>query len=166
RDFVAGAFALIIMCVGAMVAACTGNVQSMLLMSGRSGWAALNKVLVLALSLTLLITLVPPLGVLGGAIAFTAVTSLDAVLAAIQVRIGVKVRQGVGPILLALITAGFAAAVPLLISWAFVGETVTGLLVGVVAAAVVWFALIRGMRHQFGLDEVSHLARARQRGSQ
>lgn len=160
-EFVTGAPALVIMCLGAIVAACTGNVQSMLLMSGRSAWVALNKVVVLAISLTLLITLVPPLGVIGGAIAFTAATSIDALLAWIQVRIGVGVHQGFGPVLLAIVSAGLAAAIPLMVVRVIFGETMTGLVIGALAAAGCWLGLIVVVRHRFALDEVTRLASAR-----
>ncbi|MFC6236184.1 lipopolysaccharide biosynthesis protein, partial [Leucobacter soli] len=110
--FATGALALAVMCIGAVVSACTGNVQALLLMSGRSGWAAINKVVVLAVIVGLLLLLVPPYGILGAAIASTVAVSLDAILASIQIRIGVGLRSNLAAVLLAVLVAGAAAAVP------------------------------------------------------
>jgi len=157
--FEEGATALVIMCAGAVVSASTGNVQSLLLMSGRSGWAALNKVIVLAVSLTLLFTLVPGMGIIGAAIAWTISMSLDAVLATIQVRIAAKVRAGLGGVGLALVVAGCATAVPAVAMRLVLGDTVIAMIIGVVLAVAAFVILLYVTRRRFAIDEFSSLLR-------
>lgn len=158
-----GALALAIMCIGAAVSASTGNVQSLLLMSGRSGWAAFNKVIVLGVSIMLLLILVPPLGIVGAAIASAVSISLDAVLASLQVRHGIKVRSNFVAVLLAVVASGLAAAVPALCARWFFGETLLALVLGSAVALLAWCAVLYVMRKQFALDEVYALF-ARKRG--
>lgn len=163
--FEVGATALAVMCVGAAVSASTGNVQSLLLMSGRSGWAALNKVIVLAVSILLLLTLVPLFGIVGAAFASAVSVSLDAILAALQVRHGVKVRSSFRAVLLAVIASGLAAAVPAICARLLFGDTILTLVLGGVAAVAAWGAVLWFMRKAFALDEVYTLF-ARKRGKQ
>lgn len=162
--FDVGALALAIMCIGAAVSASTGNVQSLLLMSGRSGWAAINKVIVLAVSLALLLTLVPLMGIVGAAIASAVTISLDAILATVQVRRGVRVRSSFGAILLAVAVSGAAAAVPAVGARIFLGDTIAALIVGAIGAVVLWVCVAYVMRRTFALDEISALFR-RKRGN-
>lgn len=155
--FVSGATALMIMCIGATVSACTGNVQSLLLMSGRSLWAAINKVIVLAVSITLLLLLVPRHGIVGAAVANAVSISLDAVLAAIQVHRATRVRIAGVAVLTAVLVSALAVAVPALVArWIF-GETPLALLVGVIVALGAWGATLFVLRRRFALDRVHGL---------
>lgn len=150
--FEAGVIALAIMCVGAAVSAAAGNVQSLLLMSGRSGWAAINKVVVLAVSVTLLLTLVPLWGIVGAAVASTVSISLDAIMATIQVRMGAGVRFGIGPVLLAVLISGGATAVPAVLARTLLGNSFIALAVGGVGAFAVLCLVLFFTRRRFALD--------------
>jgi len=112
--FVAGAPALAILSLGCIVTMSAGNIHSVLLMSGRSGWAAFNKAVVLVLNVGANIVLVPWMGISGAALAWTASMLVDALLASIEVWLLVGLRpepRAVGyGIIVPLITVGGSAA--------------------------------------------------------
>lgn len=105
--FVAGSAALAVLAAGSVITMAAGNIHSVLLMSGRSGWAAGNKVVVLMLNIVLNVVLVPQIGILGAAVAWSLSILADAILAAVEVRFLVGVRPELG-------AAAYALAVPLL----------------------------------------------------
>lgn len=155
--FASGTTALAIMCVGATVWACTGNVQALLLMSGRTGWAAINKVIALTVSLTLLFTLVPLWGIVGAAVAWTVTMSLDAVLALIQVTRGTGVRLDFRGIGAALVVGGLAAAVPSAAARIFLGDSALALVVGLMASVACWAAALYVTRRRFALNVATEI---------
>lgn len=153
--FIEGATALAIMCIGATISAATGNVQAMLLMSGRSGWAALNKVIALALSLTLLFGLVPLWGIVGAAVAWTLTTSVDAALALALVVRGTGIRFDLPAILTAVLVGGLAAAIPSGVARLTLGDGTVALVVGLTGAVVCWAVTLYFTRRWFALDEAA-----------
>lgn len=104
-DFVTGSAALVLLCLGATVTFLAGNVHSVLLMSGRSGWAAFNKAVVLAINIVGNLVLVPVVGIVGAAFAWVLAMVVDAALAAFQVRHFIGIEFRLGPVLLALVVA-------------------------------------------------------------
>ncbi|WP_407668076.1 oligosaccharide flippase family protein [Nocardioides jensenii] len=86
EGFVKGADAMVVLCLGSIVVLAAGNVQSLLLMSGRSGLGALNKSIVLAFNVAGNLVLVPVIGIMGAAITWAVSMLLDTALAAYQVR--------------------------------------------------------------------------------
>lgn len=105
--FVAGSAALAVLAVGSVLTMAAGNIHSVLLMSGRSGWAAGNKVVALVLNIGLNLLLVPWIGIVGAAVAWSLAIMVDAILAAIEVRLLVGMRPE-------LRAAAYAIAVPVL----------------------------------------------------
>jgi O-antigen/teichoic acid export membrane protein len=105
--FEAGSAVLAILCAGAILTFAAGNIHSLLLMGGRSGWGAVNKTIVLAVNIGANFALVPVLGIAGAALAWAVSMLLDAVLATIEVRrfVGVSVE---------LRSVAYALAVPVL----------------------------------------------------
>lgn len=84
--FASGVQAMTILCVGSIVVLAAGNVQALLLMSGRSGLGALNKAAVLAVNVLGMVLLVPRGGIEAAAAVWAASMLLDTVLASLQVR--------------------------------------------------------------------------------
>ncbi|GAB3406181.1 hypothetical protein GCM10027515_20450 [Schumannella luteola] len=156
-----GATALMILCAGAIVTFLAGNVHSLLLMSGRSGWAAANKAIVLALNVTANLLLVPVFGITGAAAAWAGAMLLDAVLAGVQVRLLLGIRPALGHVLGALLVPLVLVGAPaLLLRWAL-GATLPALLlsIGVGGAALLVWARLDGRRHH--LDELTAAFRRR-----
>lgn len=132
-----GLWPMVLLCGGSLVVLAAGNVQSLLLMSGRSAANAVNKAVVLAVNVVGNVVLVPRVGITGAAAVWAACMALDTVLAVWQVRrhVGVSVSaraiattvavlillvgipsgavvlvlgQGTGPLLLAIVLSGLA----------------------------------------------------------
>ncbi|WP_198348230.1 lipopolysaccharide biosynthesis protein [Plantactinospora sp. KBS50] len=82
REFSDGAAALAVLAAAMLVNVGLGNVQTLLLMSGRSGRHLLAATLGLATTLLLGLLLIPPLGVLGTALGWAAGIVVENVVAA------------------------------------------------------------------------------------
>ncbi|GGS82999.1 hypothetical protein GCM10010156_47070 [Planobispora rosea] len=118
--FAEGAAALAILATSMLVVMAAGNVQTVLLMGGKSSWALGNKVAALAVNVVLNLLLVPYLGIAGAALAWAAAELVDTVAAALQVRYGLGLRLGLrslaGPGLWALFWFGGGGVVARLVA--------------------------------------------------
>lgn len=165
KDFAAGAPVLTIMCLGALTTFLAGNIHSVLLMSGRSGLAALNKAAAVAVNLALLITLVPLWGIPGAAVAWAAACMLDALLASLQVRyvlhLNVTPRPALRPLLVGITTI----AIPALVLRITIGATFPALIIAAAIGLCLLLLVCRLDRRRLRLDELSLLARKRKLGS-
>lgn len=103
EGFVAGAPVLGVLAVGSVITMAAGNIHSVLLMSGHSGWAAVNKLVVLVLNVVANVILVPWIGIIGAAIAWAVSMIVDALLAAFEVRLLVGIRVELRAVSYALI---------------------------------------------------------------
>lgn len=153
--FQEGTLALMIVSCGALVWTSAGNVQSLLLMSGRSGWAAINKLAVVILSLTMLVILVPVAGIVGAAIAWSVSMTCDVVLAVLLARRAVGIRLHLRGTLLAIVCAVTATAIPTVSARLIFGPSLTALLVGVIAAVVLYGGVLYVLKERFALHHAS-----------
>lgn len=139
-EFVRGGDVLAIMSLGMLVVLLAGNIQSMLLMGGRSGLAALNKFIAVVVNLALIPLLLPSLGIVGAAWAWVAATIVDATLATLQVRFVQNIRlphaAGLRPLLIGVLTVG----APALLVRLWLGPTWTGLIVAIAASGAIFLA--------------------------
>lgn len=81
-----GVSSMVILSLGSIVVLAAGNVQSLLLMSGRSALGAFNKLFVVAFNVTANLVLIPRIGIKGAAISWAGAMLLDTLLASYQVR--------------------------------------------------------------------------------
>jgi len=139
-SFGAGEPTVVIMCAGAIVTFLAGNIHSVLLMSGRSGLAALNKAIAVATNVGLLFALVPLWGPAGAGVAWALACMLDAVLATLQVRFVLRLKVSPLPGLYPLLIAALTVGVPALAIRLLWGPTWFGL----IAAAAIGGALFLG----------------------
>jgi O-antigen/teichoic acid export membrane protein len=93
EGFEDGLVPMVVLCAGALVVLAAGNVQALLLMSGRSAASAVNKAVVLTFNVVGNLILVPRVGITGAAAVWSASMVLDTALAVWQVRrhVGVSV---------------------------------------------------------------------------
>lgn len=159
ESFADGEPVLIIMCAGAIITFLAGNIHSILLMSGRSGLAALNKAIAVAVNIGLLYVLVPVWGITGAAVAWAVACALDAALATVEVRfllhIEVSPLPGLHPLLAGLLSVGLPALACRLV----LGPTWLGLIVAAAVSSVLfllWCRLDRRRLQLSGLARVSH----------
>lgn len=159
-QFAAGGAALSILAAGMLVALATGNVGTVLLMSGRSGWVLADKAAALATMLVLDVALVPRYGMVGAAIGWAAAIAVDNLLALWQVR-----RLVDGPRLdRATLVAAGAAVVCFggagLALRATLGDQFLALLCALVAGAVGYAAVVYRQREALGMHHLVELPRA------
>lgn len=156
-----GSGALVILCAGAILTFTAGNIHSVLLMSGRSGWAAFNKAVVLVVNVAGNLLLVPVIGINGAAISWALSMLIDAVLAAVEVRHFIGIRIWAPTIAYALLVPFAAFGVPALIFRLTMGDTIAALVLTVTVGAVlftIWCALDGRRLH---LRDLARLARRR-----
>ncbi|GAA4608657.1 oligosaccharide flippase family protein [Actinoallomurus liliacearum] len=93
-DFRGGAGAMAILASAMALVLATGNVQTVLLMGGKSSWNLLDKAVVVILMVVLHLLLVPPYGIIGAAVAWGVSMLVDNLLAVVQVRylMGLRLR--------------------------------------------------------------------------
>lgn len=85
-DFRGGAGAMAILASAMAVVLAAGNVQTVLLMGGKSSWNLADKGVVVTLMVVLHLLLVPRYGIIGAAVAWSLSMLVDNLLAAFQVR--------------------------------------------------------------------------------
>jgi O-antigen/teichoic acid export membrane protein len=125
-------------------------------MSGRSGWMAFNKSVVLGVNIVGNLILVPRWGILGAASAWAFSLFLDAVLASVETRIFLGVRFEARRILYALLVAAVSVvpgstAVILLMGRSSLSLLVAGLVTVTILGLWCWFD-----RHRLRLDGLLH----------
>ncbi len=141
RDFVAGGVALTVMSLAVLVNLGTGNVQTVLLMAGRSSWNLWNMVAALAINFGLGLLLIPRHGVTGAAIAWSAGMIFDNAASVVEVRVLLGLRTvGARSLLVGLAAAAcygllglagrvvLGASLPSLILFGVLGTACYGLL--------------------------------------
>ena len=153
-SFADGEPVLVVMAIGSVVTFLAGNIHSVLLMSGRSGLAAMNKAIAVAVNVALIYLLVPIWGITGAAVAWAAACAIDAALASVQVRVVLGLRvspvPGLYPLIVALITFG----VPSLALRLTLGATWLSLFAAAAAGALLFLAWCRLDRRRLHLDEL------------
>ncbi|WP_336652855.1 MULTISPECIES: lipopolysaccharide biosynthesis protein [unclassified Leucobacter] len=142
-DFASGAATLAVMCVGALVAFLAGNVQTILLTAGRSGLAAINKAVVVAVNVALIPPFVAMWGIVGAAWAWTIACVIDAVLAWCEIRFLLRVRIAPDAGLAALVACVGSVGLPAVIARTVIGPSLTGLLVAAAIGLVLFAAVCR-----------------------
>jgi len=163
-DFEQGSGVLMILCAGAVLTFTAGNIHSVLLMSGRSGWAAFNKAVVLVVNVVGNVVLVPLIGINGAAISWALSMLIDAMLAAVEVRRFIGIRIWAPSIAYALCVPILTFGVPALIFLRTVGATMPALLLTLGTGAalfVTWCSVERRRLQLADLVRFSHPGGAR-----
>lgn len=158
--FAHGRSSMIILCLGSIVVLAAGNVQSLLLMSGRSAASAANKAIVLAFNIVGNVVLVPRIGIVGAASAWAASMALDTFLAAWQVRRGIGVSVAVMAISQVIAVVAAVVALPSFLVAELLGQGTWQLLVAVLVSGVLLLAYAYLDRRRLQLDQLV-LARKR-----
>jgi O-antigen/teichoic acid export membrane protein len=132
----------------------TGNVTVVLLMGGKSSWSAINAGAALIANVGLNLLLVPRIGILGAAIAWSASIAIDNVAAMIQIRwvmglapFGSGYWLAAGTTLICFGTTGIAARLIL-------GQTLPALVVALSAGMVSYALTLYFARDRMQLAEL------------
>ncbi len=157
--FAEGRSSMVVLCLGSLVVLAAGNIQSLLLMSGRTGWGAVNKLVVVAFNLVGNLLLVPHIGIVGAALTWAASMALDSLLAVLQVRRFTGVRPQAGAVLGTLLVAGACASVPSLLAIWLLGNTVVSLLLATPVSAALLLAYCAADRRRLAIDALLAIRR-------
>lgn len=155
EDFQRGSTALIILSLGALTSLMAGNVDSVLMMSGRSGWMLANKTVVLAVNIVANFILVPRYGITGAAAAWAGSMFLDAALASIETRIFIGVRFDAPRVLYALLVAALSVVPTSLGALALLGNSTKACVAAGVATLVVLALWSWLDRRRLGLKDLN-----------
>jgi hypothetical protein len=157
--FAPGANVLVVLCIGSIVTFMAGNIHSLLIMSGRSGWAAVNKVVVLTFNVVGNVIFIPRGGMVAAAIVWAVCMVLDAAMATIQVSRFIGVTPKLSEVVKPILVVGVSAVIPGgCIAWicgrdSFVGTVLGSALSILVFACVCW--LLRTHLHLSGLGSLA-----------
>jgi O-antigen/teichoic acid export membrane protein len=136
-----------------------GNVQSILLMSGRSGWGAVNKVAVLTFNVVGNLVLIPRIGIFGAAVTWAASMALDTALAMMQVHRFTGVRLAAGRIVSTLLIAAACAAAPAALMTALLGNNNASFLAAVALAGALLIGYCAVDRRRLQIDALLSVGR-------
>jgi O-antigen/teichoic acid export membrane protein len=150
---------MVILCLGSSVMLAAGNVQSLLLMSGGSGWAAVNRLVAVTTMAVGIVVLVPWLGMTGAAVAWVLGTMLDVTLAAVQVRRRTGIALDLGPVLGVVGVVLLAVGGPCALAVLVLGDGWPALGTGVAAAALCLVAACWIGRRPLHLGELASVFR-------
>jgi O-antigen/teichoic acid export membrane protein len=152
--YTAGASALTVLSLAMLINLGTGNVTVVLLMGGKSSWSAINAGAALIANVGLNLLLVPRIGILGAAIAWSASIAIDNVAAMIQIRwvmglapFGSGYWLAAGTTLICFGTTGIAARLIL-------GQTLPALVVALSAGMVSYALTLYFARDRMQLAEL------------
>jgi O-antigen/teichoic acid export membrane protein len=152
--YTTGAAALSVLSAAMLVNLGTGNVTVVLLMGGKSSWSAINAAAALIANVGLNLLLVPHIGILGAAIAWSASIAIDNITAMIEVRwvmgmapFGPGYWLATGTTLICFGTTGVAARLIL-------GQTLPALVVALVAGMVSYALMLYAGRARMQLSEL------------
>ncbi|MGP3966131.1 MATE family efflux transporter [Streptomyces sp. 6N223] len=160
-EFTSGADALTILTLTMLFSLATGNVNTVLLMAGRSRWTAANTVAALVVNIGLNLLLVPAHGIIGAAIAWSASILTERAMGMYQVRVLLGLRgYGKGFVLAialaALVYGGMGLAIRLT-----AGATLPAFAVYLAVTSVVYPAALWACRDALGLPALMAVFRRR-----
>lgn len=161
KGFEAGAGILWVICPAAMLSMSAGGVQSVLLMSGKSRWQLLNKLSSLVVAVTLNFTLVPVWGLYGAVTAWASALLIDTFLASYQVFRLVGIRASVREMAPSLFLGAAVPTVCALVSLAFLGQSILGVIGYVVLLVPVYGAVLYRFRKALGIERFLSARRAK-----
>jgi O-antigen/teichoic acid export membrane protein len=153
-EFPAGQHALVILALAMLVGTGTGNVSTVLLMGGRSGWNLANTTLALIVNVVANLALVPRFGITGAAVAWalTIVVENAAPLAEIALLLKISPFGSAYPIVALAALASYGGIALAFRLW--LGPSAVALAAAVVLGTVVYLAILARQRENLGLPSL------------
>ena len=160
--FAPGANVLVVLCVGSIVTFMAGNIHSLLIMSGRSGWAAVNKIVVLTLNVVGNVIFIPRGGMVAAAIVWAVCMVLDAAMATVQVSRFIGVTPKLSEVVKPILVVGASAVIPGgCIAWWLGRDSFVATVVGSALSVLVFACVCAAFRDRLHLSGLGSLARRR-----
>lgn len=158
-DFASGVTAMVVLCLGSVVVLAAGNVQALLLMSGRSGLGAINKTVVLVVNVVGNLLLVPTWGIEAAAGVWAASMLLDTVLASVQVGRATGIVLAWGSVLRVGLAVAVCVAGPGLVIVRWWGQGNGPLLASIAVGGVLLLGYTALDRRLLHLDQLATLTK-------
>ncbi|MFE1883829.1 lipopolysaccharide biosynthesis protein [Streptomyces diastatochromogenes] len=159
-EFVAGASALVVLCVASLINVAVGNAQTVLLMAGKSSWHLAITAVAFAVQLTVGVLAVPRWGVLGAAVSWGAAIVVENLSAALIIRLRLgftTVDRGYTTALCIALVVSVVLAAPRML----MGDTPSGLAVGMTLGMCVFGTTLWWYRRSLGVSELVGVLRSR-----
>lgn len=142
----------LVMAGGMLVAVASGPVDTLLLMTGRSGLSLANTLVALALDVGLCLLLVPRIGIAGAALAWVVAVVVRCVLAVLQLRADIGLRLPVADLALAAALPVACVGLPVAVLALAAGLTPVTWLVATALAGVGYAAVVWRLRTRLAVD--------------
>jgi O-antigen/teichoic acid export membrane protein len=159
KDFHDGASSLVILSLGSIVVLAAGNIQSLLLMSGRSGLGAFNKMIVVAFNVTSNFVLIPLIGIEGAAISWAGAMVLDTSLAAYQVRRATGIALAPQEVGMTVMWVAVCVAGPSLLIAEVFGQGTVQMIAAALVSGLVLLGYCTMDRTRLRMDELIRMGR-------
>jgi O-antigen/teichoic acid export membrane protein len=160
KGFHGGVSSLVTLSIGSIVVLAAGNVQSLLLMSGRSALGALNKMIVVAFNVTANFILIPRMGIEGAAVAWAGAMLLDTLLAAYQVRRATGIALAPGQVVITVGWVALCVAGPSSLVAVLFGQGSIQMIVAALVSGLVLLGYCALDRKRLRMDELLRMRRA------
>ncbi|MCR1783704.1 polysaccharide biosynthesis C-terminal domain-containing protein [Nocardioides carbamazepini] len=141
----------LVMAGGMLVAVASGPVDTLLLMTGRSGRSLANTLVALALDIGLCLVLVPRMGIAGAAVAWVVAVVVRCALAVIQLRAEIALAPPLGRLLLAAALPVGCVGLPVALA-GLVGLSPPAWLAACVIAGSGYAAVVWRLRTRLAVD--------------
>ncbi len=165
RSYHAGGTVMVVLAFAMLVATGCGQVDLVLITTGRSSWSLANGLTAMGVNVGLNLLLIPRLGILGAAIGWAAAIGLTNLVPLVQVALAARVHPfGPGTAWACLLTGVSFAAIPLALR-AVGGDGPVVSLTATAAGAVVMTAGLWRLREPLHLAAMPGLGRLGRRGS-
>ncbi|UUW90295.1 polysaccharide biosynthesis C-terminal domain-containing protein [Nocardioides sp. WV_118_6] len=142
----------VVMAAGMLLAVASGPVDTLLLMTGRSGLSLANTLVALALDVGLCLLLVPRIGIAGAAVAWVIAVVVRCVLAVLQLRADIGLRLPVADLVLAAALPIGCVGVPVALLALVAGLSPIGWLVATAVAGLGYAAVVWRLRTRLAVD--------------
>jgi O-antigen/teichoic acid export membrane protein len=163
HSYRAGYPVMVVLCIAMIVGALTGQVDIVLITSGKSSWSMLNGLLVLVTNVALDLWLIPRHGILGAAIAWATAITVSNIVPMIQLAAVFRLQPINRGVVLAIVLTGVSfLAVPLAIR-AALGSSWVSLGAAIIAGSLLLGAGTLRFRDALKLQGVARLPRIRGR---
>ncbi|MGC3994497.1 MAG: oligosaccharide flippase family protein [Propionicimonas sp.] len=141
-----GVAVVLVMAVAMLIGVASGPIDTLLLMSGRSGLSLVNSLAALTVDLGLCLVLIPQIGILGAAVAWCVAVAVRALLGCLQVWRQLRISPLSRESLVVAVTAIGCFAAPLAVASVFTDSMVMRIVLMVVGAAAYGLVLWRNRR--------------------
>lgn len=154
HSFTGGANALAVLSLAMLVNLATGNVNTVLLMAGRSRWNAVNTAVALVINIVLNLILIPHFGIVGAAIAWSASIIVDNLAGLFEVRVLLGLRSYGSGFLVAAAMAVVCYGIPGLVLRLFDSSSLPPFFAYLVIASAAYVLILYRLRRVLRLDVV------------